>query len=610
MSGRPNQSLAVLAGFDPAFSYLNVKTTGAKGNGIADDTAAIQRAVDRVAVTGGVVVVPPGVYMINPDHLNGFGVRMRSNVTLQIERGATLRAIPNALPQYAIVFCEDVENIAIEGGGTIQGDRDDHLDNIDARGMCIWFAGVRNAFVDDITVRDAWGDGFYVRNLDGQPSQDVSVTRLLAVRNRRNGMAIVSARRVDISGSTFTTTGGASPHVGLNLEPNIGQPVEDIVVRGCFAIDNENRGFQCSATGNTLLGCVAVGNARAGFQIRKVTGGVAAVTTLIGCVAIDNDDGGGSPEGGFRLQDCEGIIIESCTAHANANAGFSSFDSPGSVYRGCFSLGNPTGITVQGSPHTAIEGCTIVGDGTSLGISVNATSTGTRIANNYSEGNTNGIQCNAPEALISNNVSTKNGAAGYSVPSGANRVSIVGNRSVENDERGYDIRGSDCTILGNYALANAQGGAVRDNFYTTGSNNLWIGNTAREGALPDKPRFGLRVEGAASGNIVEDNDFRGGGSAGDVSDGVGGIAITTLDATAVLDFPSIAAGDQQELTVTVAGATAGSAVSLGPPDALEAGLAALGYVTAANTVTIRLLNVTGAPIDPASATWRVMVNKR
>lgn len=81
----------------------------------------------------------------------------------------------------------------------------------------------------------------------------------------------------------------------------------------------------------------------------------------------------------------------------------------------------------------------------------------------------------------------------------------------------------------------------------------------------------------------------------------------SLSATATLDFPSIPAAGQQELTITVTGAAVGESVALAPPAALEAGLQVTGYVSAANTVKVRLSNVTAAAIDPASATWRATV---
>lgn len=69
----------------------------------------------------------------------------------------------------------------------------------------------------------------------------------------------------------------------------------------------------------------------------------------------------------------------------------------------------------------------------------------------------------------------------------------------------------------------------------------------------------------------------------------------------VYDPPSIAAGDVATTTVTVTGATLGS--QAGGAFSLDlAGLYLTASVTAANTVTVTLVNPTAAPIDLASGT--------
>ena len=78
---------------------------------------------------------------------------------------------------------------------------------------------------------------------------------------------------------------------------------------------------------------------------------------------------------------------------------------------------------------------------------------------------------------------------------------------------------------------------------------------------------------------------------------------------AILDFPSISAGASSDLTITVtgAGATASEGVVLGLPAAPNAGIVFTAFVSGSNTVTVRATNVTLAPIDPASATYRAFV---
>ena len=80
-----------------------------------------------------------------------------------------------------------------------------------------------------------------------------------------------------------------------------------------------------------------------------------------------------------------------------------------------------------------------------------------------------------------------------------------------------------------------------------------------------------------------------------------------LVGSASIDFASISAGAVGTQSVTVTGAKTGDVVALGPPSGINANLIWSGYVSAADTVTIRLYNPTGGAIDPASATWKVVV---
>lgn len=74
-----------------------------------------------------------------------------------------------------------------------------------------------------------------------------------------------------------------------------------------------------------------------------------------------------------------------------------------------------------------------------------------------------------------------------------------------------------------------------------------------------------------------------------------------------VDFPSVANGAMTSTTVTVTGAQIGEAVAVGLSVAVPAGAILSGSVTAANTVTVTLLNNTGGPLDLASATLRASV---
>lgn len=91
---------------------VNVKDKGAVGDGRADDTAAIQAAIDAVAGTRGTVLVPDGVYMVNAVEKN---LNLKSDMTLKLAGGAVLKAIPNDETHYAVLTISGVSNVWVTG---------------------------------------------------------------------------------------------------------------------------------------------------------------------------------------------------------------------------------------------------------------------------------------------------------------------------------------------------------------------------------------------------------------------------------------------------------------------------------------------------------------
>ncbi len=98
-------------------AVFNVKDYGAMGTKSLSAQAAIQKAIDACAAAGGgMVYLPPGEYSSGTLHL-------KSHVRLHIEAGATLFSIKDktAFDKEALIYAEGVENISIEGKGTIDG---------------------------------------------------------------------------------------------------------------------------------------------------------------------------------------------------------------------------------------------------------------------------------------------------------------------------------------------------------------------------------------------------------------------------------------------------------------------------------------------------------
>ena len=118
-------------------AMLDVRDFGAKGDGIAKDTAAFQKAIDAAERRGGgTVYTGPGNYLSGT-------IRLKSNVTLFLDSGATILASTDnndfdpyeqlsfksvsdnetTYFRYSLVTAENVHHIAITGHGTIDGNR-------------------------------------------------------------------------------------------------------------------------------------------------------------------------------------------------------------------------------------------------------------------------------------------------------------------------------------------------------------------------------------------------------------------------------------------------------------------------------------------------------
>lgn len=104
---------------------------------------------------------------------------------------------------------------------------------------------------------------------------------------------------------------------------------------------------------------------------------------------------------------------------------------------------------------------------------------------------------------------------------------------------------------------------------------------------------------AVTGGIISDTITLGGGTT----------INTIVRGTVAIDPASIASAAVGETSVTITGATVGDTVVLSPPTAgLTAGLGLLdARVSAANTVKVRIANLSGGSVDEPSGTWTYML---
>lgn len=225
---------------------INVRDQGALGDGVHNDTAAFQAAINALPTTGGTVYVPAGRYMI--DALTS--VRMRSHTRLMMDSTAELDAIPNSATRYYVLTVWNVTDVRIVGGNIV-GDRVQHRGTTGEWGYGINIQGSTNVVVKAINISNCWGDGLWVGASGWGTrmvrSDNVTLTGVISSNNRRQGLSIGPAQHVYVVNSTFRDTNGTLPEAGIDIEPQTQGPANSIRIENSVLSGNHGNGVELHA---------------------------------------------------------------------------------------------------------------------------------------------------------------------------------------------------------------------------------------------------------------------------------------------------------------------------------------------------------------------------
>jgi hypothetical protein len=216
---------------------INIKDYGAVGDGVTDATAAIRTCLNL----GGNIYFPDGTYLVDTQT----ELAVLSNTKLIFAPNAVITMKPTSLGSYSIFALRNITNVSITGGSLI-GDRLTHTGTTGQFGFAITIDNSSNITVDGTKVSNCWGDGIYVGGGTGvNGSANVKINYVTSDNNRRQGMSIINVNGIVVSNSSFTNTNGSSPQSGIDIEPNAGNLVDNILLQNIYLNNNSGNGILC-----------------------------------------------------------------------------------------------------------------------------------------------------------------------------------------------------------------------------------------------------------------------------------------------------------------------------------------------------------------------------
>jgi parallel beta-helix repeat protein len=238
----------------------SVKSYGAVGNGIHDDTAAFQAAINSLPSSGGTITVPAGTYLIDPVKK----IQLRSYNHLSMSSDAVLKAKTNSATRSYLIYAYNRTQVEISGG-RLMGDRATH--HYVSGSTSEWNHGIQILGCTHVTIRDLYvancaGDGICI----GGGANDVRIANVVSTKNRRQGLSITRSHNVHVYDSEFSYTSGTSPQCGIDIEPDGTSTAYDIVIQNCRLSYNKMYGINIwkRVSNVTLSNCVIERNGSCG----------------------------------------------------------------------------------------------------------------------------------------------------------------------------------------------------------------------------------------------------------------------------------------------------------------------------------------------------------
>ena len=242
-------ALTMVGLLDPlsvAAAEIRVSTLGWNAD---DSTEFLQKALDSGAEKV-VVDRAKGPWVTRPLFVRS------NNQEIVIEKGVELVAKRGEFLGLndCLFTCRNVTNVTIRGYGALwRMHRADYDAKPYAKGEwrhSLAILGSDHVTVEGLTLLESGGDGVYIATgagyrQVGPPPTDIVLRDLVCDRHYRQGISVISARRLLIERCVMKNTFGTPPAAGIDFEPNDkDEELVDCTMRDCTLVNNQGNGIE------------------------------------------------------------------------------------------------------------------------------------------------------------------------------------------------------------------------------------------------------------------------------------------------------------------------------------------------------------------------------
>jgi hypothetical protein len=256
---------------------------GAIGDGLTDNTAALQTAIDALP-RGGTLVLPAG-------HFRSGSLRLRSDMTLHLAPGALLQAVddhtkigplPGSKSMIAFLAADGVTNLSVTGYGTIDANgytirnayqKAERI--VKKAGRALVLMNSRNVTLRGITVRDSYSWNVDAQFVDRLTLAGVKILSDVRLSNH-DGIDLESCNDALVSDCfIFSEDDGLSPKARPGREV-----MENLTFRNCVIWAHKANGIRvgsesaCAVMRNLLFENIYILNCEDGLRLDTTEGAV------------------------------------------------------------------------------------------------------------------------------------------------------------------------------------------------------------------------------------------------------------------------------------------------------------------------------------------------